>query len=317
MGRFRRLLAREGEPRVGEPVDSIARHLERLVFRLGLAMLLAALLFVAALDERTAALVALALANMGVVMVASWRFGATGRWATVALAALCWTGAMELRNLRWPPEVPWWDAGLRLAILGTLAAGVSAFRAAIGRLLRTEDVLAASLVRERDSARRDRLTRLWNSRYFHEVLEQELARCRRYGRPFGLLLVDLDGFKAVNDTAGHQAGDHVLQVVGQVLRENCRATDFPARLGGDEFAVVLPEATSEMVHRYAAKLVALIAAAPFPPDLPRVTASVGGVAFREAPASARAAVAAADHAMYSAKRDGKNRAFVAQAERTR
>jgi diguanylate cyclase (GGDEF)-like protein len=308
-GRLRRMLGREDEPRVGEPVQSIAHHLDRLVVRLGLSGILAALLFVAVFEERVAAEVALGLANMGVVMVASWRFGPVWRWLTVLVAGLGWTAAAEWRHLPWP--VPWWETGLRLGVLATLAAGVSTFHAAIGRLLRTEDVLAATVVRERDLARRDRLTRLWNSRYFHEVLEQELARCRRYGRPFGLLLVDLDGFKAVNDTAGHLAGDLVLQVVGRVLRDNTRATDVPARLGGDEFAVILPEATGEMVTRSAAKLVSLVAEAPFPGDLPRVTASVGGVAFATAPESAKAAIAAADAAMYAAKREGKNRSHVA------
>jgi diguanylate cyclase (GGDEF)-like protein len=291
-------------------VDSSATHLERLVLRLGLTGLLAALLFVAVLDERSAAAVALGLANMGVVVVTSWRFGALGRWLTVVVAAAVWSAASELAGLAWPAAISWWDTGLRLGVLVTLAGGVSTFRAAIVRLLRTEDVLAATVVRERDSARRDRLTRLWNSRYLHEVLEQEIARCRRYDRPFGLLLVDLDGFKAVNDTAGHPAGDHVLQIVGGLLRDNCRATDVPARLGGDEFAVVLPEASGEMVRQYAAKLVALVAAAPFPADLPRVTASIGGVVFHEAPGSPRAAIAAADAAMYAAKRKGKNRSFV-------
>jgi diguanylate cyclase (GGDEF)-like protein len=306
-----RIWRRDREPRVGEPVESIAHHLDRLVVRLGLTGLLAGLLFIAVLDERAAAEVALALANMGVVVVASWRLGPIWRWTTVVMAALGWTAAAEWTAFRWPPVVPWWEGGLRLAVLVTLGAGVSAFHSAIARLLRTEDVLAATVVRERDSARRDRLTRLWNARYFHEVLEQEMARCRRYGRPFGLLLVDLDGFKAVNDTAGHLAGDGVLQVVGRILRENCRATDVPARLGGDEFVVILPEATGEMVRLYAAKLVGLIATAPFPPELPRVTASVGGVAFTAAPASAKAALSAADQAMYAAKREGKNRSVVA------
>ncbi len=306
-----RMLRREREPRVGEPVESIAHYLDRLVVRLGLTGLLAGLLLIAVLDERAAAEVALALANMGVVVVASWRFGRLWRWVAVALAAVCWTAAAELRDIAWPAAFPWWQTGLRLAVLVTLAAGVSTFHAAMGRLLRTEDALAATVVRERDSARRDRLTRLWNSRYFHEVLEQEMARCRRYGRPFGLLLVDLDGFKAVNDTAGHLAGDVVLQIVGRVLRDNCRATDVPARLGGDEFAVILPEATTEMVRRYAAKLVGLVAQAPFPADLPRVTASVGGVAFTTPPASAKTALGAADEAMYAAKRAGKNRSVVA------
>lgn len=311
MVRLGRRRAGSGEPRVGQPVDSIASHLQRLVVRLGLAGLLAALLFVGALDDRTAAEVALSLANMGVVVVASWRFRPAGRWATVLLAALCWTGAkLDLRALDWPPVIPWWDGAMRLGVLVSLAVTVDAFRETIRRLVRTEDALAATLLRERDSARRDRLTRLWNSRYLHEALEREIARCSRYGRPFGLLLVDLDGFKAVNDTAGHLAGDRVLQLVGDVLRRNCRATDVPARLGGDEFAVILPEASDDMVHQYAAKLVALVAAVEFAPGLPPVTASVGGVAFSRAPASGRAALVAADEAMYAAKRAGKNRAYV-------
>jgi diguanylate cyclase (GGDEF)-like protein len=216
--------------------------------------------------------------------------------------------------MRWG-EVPRpdlaWAAALRLGALASVAVTVNAFRTAVERLLRSEDALALSLLRERDSARRDRLTRLWNARYLHESLEQEIYRCRRYGRPFGLLIVDLDGFKAVNDTAGHEAGDRVLQTVGRVLRENCRASDIPGRLGGDEFAVILPEASSLTVPRYARKLVELIGRAPFPPGLPRVTASVGAVAFERAPDSVRAALAAADAAMYAAKRDGKNRVMLA------
>ena len=301
---------------MGEPIDSIASSLRRLVVRLALAGFLAGVLLVAALDARTAAEVAFSLANMAVVALASWRFKPTERWGIVLLATTFWTaGQLEVwPELGWPPTLPWWDAALRLGVLGSLAVGVSGFRTAIERLLRTEDTLAATLVRERDSARRDRLTRLWNARFFHEALEQEIVRCRRYNRPFGLLVVDLDGFKGVNDTAGHLAGDLVLQVVGRVLHENCRASDIPARFGGDEFAVILPEASSLTVRRSAAKLVALIADADFPEGLPRVTASIGGVAFSRAPESVKTALKAADDALYAAKREGKNRSFVPRAE---
>jgi len=316
MAGARRRRPRDREPRVGEPIDSIASHLQRLVLRLGLAGLLAGGLLVAALERPVAAEVGLALATMAVVVVTSWRYRPLGRWLTVLLSALVWTAAsVGLPVFQWPPDDSARDAVLRLGALASLALGVSGFRQAIERLLRTEDTLAASLVRERDLARRDRLTRLWNTRYFHDALEQEIARCQRYGRPFGLLVLDLDGFKAVNDTAGHLAGDVVLQIVGQVLRDNCRTTDVPARLGGDEFAVILPEASSLTVREYAARLVGLIARAEFPADLPRVTASVGGIAFSRAPASPKAALAAADEAMYAAKQSGKNRFFVPLAER--
>ena len=207
-----------------------------------------------------------------------------------------------------PPETLAWHVGLRLAALASVAATVGAGR--VRRLLRTEDALALSLLRERDSARRDRLTRLWNSRYLHEALEREIYRCRRYGRPFGLLVVDLDGFKAVNDSSGDEAGDRVLQAVGRVIRENCRTTDIPARLGGDEFAVILPEASRLTVPRYALKFVDLVSHLPFPSGQPHVTASVGAVAFERAPVSVETALAAADEAMYAAKREGKNRVVV-------
>jgi diguanylate cyclase (GGDEF)-like protein len=268
---------------------------------------------VATLDGRTAGEVLLALGCMGVVLAASWTLGPAGQWTTVAVAAAWWTLTREFEHLGWPPRLPaaagWATLG-RLLALASLAATVSAFRLAVRGLLRAEDVLAASLVRERDSARRDPLTRLWNARHLHEGLEREIARCRRYGRPFGLLVLDLDGFKAVNDAAGHAAGDAVLQAVGRILRESCRATDLPARLGGDEFAVVLPETSRLTLPHYAARLVERVAGAPGPPGLPRVTASVGCVAFERAPASLRAALAETDDAMYAAKRLGKNRFVV-------
>jgi diguanylate cyclase (GGDEF)-like protein len=266
------------------------------------------------LDPRAGADVALALGYVAIVALASWRFRPAGRWATVGLATAGWSAAPLVAagalaaGLR--PDALAWHVGLRLLALASVAATVGAGRAAVRRLLRMEDALTLSLLRERDSARRDRLTRLWNSRYLHEALEGEIHRCRRYARPFGLLIVDLDGFKAVNDTAGHEAGDRVLQAVGRVIRENCRVTDIPARLGGDEFAVLLPEASRLTVPRYALKLVDLIGRAPLPPGLPRVTASVGGVAFERAPDSVEAALGAADEAMYAAKREGKNRVVV-------
>jgi len=292
-------------------VDQGAARLSTLAGRLGVGLLPAAACVVLTLDRRAGADVALALVHIGIVAVASWRFPPAGRWATVGLATAGWSAAQLVGT-----GAGWADlraedlarhAGLRLLALASVAATVGACRTAVRRLLRTEDALALSLLRERDSARRDRLTRLWNSRYLHEALDREIYRCRRYGRPFGLLVVDLDGFKAVNDTAGHEAGDRVLQAVGRVIRENCRATDIPARLGGDEFAVILPEASSLTVPRYALKLVDLIDRLPFPPGLPRVTASVGAVAFERAPESVEAALGAADEAMYAAKREGKHR----------
>jgi diguanylate cyclase (GGDEF)-like protein len=296
-------------------VDGAGRELDTLVLRVAGGLGLSALGLAATLDGPASAQALVGLGNLGVTAVASWHLAPAGRWTTVALAAAGWTGAtLDPRVLDWRPGT--WsvslgpllgDGAVRLGALAALSVTVTSVRAARRRVLRTEDALALRLLRERDSARRDRLTRLWNARYLHEALELEIARARRYGRPFGLLLLDLDGFKAVNDSAGHLAGDAVLQAVGRAIRRSCRATDVPARLGGDEFVVILPEASRLTVPRYAERLVAEIARAPFPPGLPRVTASVGAVAFDRAPATARAALAVADEAMYAAKRDGKNR----------
>ena len=299
------------------PVTGSTGSLVRLPTWLGLGSALAAALFLMTLERAAIAPVGLGLAHAGVAAVAGWCFAPAGRWATIGLAAITWTAAgLDPASLGWAG--PAWrgvagDTALRLATLGSVALTLGQARRAVRGVLRTEGALAVTLVQERDSARRDRLTRLWNARYLYEALEREIARCRRYGRPFGLLVLDLDGFKAVNDSRGHAAGDEVLQVVARVLHENCRVTDVPARLGGDEFAVILPEASSLTVPRYAAKLVDLVARAPFPPGGPPVTASIGGVAFERAPGSVKAALAQADVAMYTAKREGKNRYAVAVA----
>jgi diguanylate cyclase (GGDEF)-like protein len=302
------------------PVVPSERSLGRLPVQLGLGFTLAGALFLTTLDRAAAPPVGLGLAHIGIALVAGWAFAPAGRWATVGLAALAWTAA-DIDPTALPWTLPGWrglarDGALRLATLATVTVTIGLARRAVHGVLRTEDTLAVTLLQERDSARRDRLTRLWNPRYLHEALDLEIARCRRYGRPFGLLVLDLDGFKAVNDTQGHAAGDLVLQAVGRVLHENCRINDVPARLGGDEFAVILPEASSLTVPRYAAKLVHLVARVPLPPGCPPITASIGGVAFERAPESAKAALAQADAVMYTAKREGKNRHAVTVAGAT-
>jgi len=311
---------RAGPPSPPAPVVASERSLGRLPIRLGLGFALAGALFLTTLDRAAIPPVGLGLAHIGIALVAGWCFAPAGRWATVGLAALAWTAAdLDPTSLAW--TVPGWrgmvrDGALRLATLATVTVTIGLARRTVRGVLQTEDTLAVTLLQERDSARRDRLTRLWNPRALYEALELEIGRCRRYGRPFGLLVLDLDGFKAVNDTQGHAAGDLVLQAVGKVLHENCRINDVPARLGGDEFAVILPEASSLTVPRYAAKLVDLVARVPLPPGCPPVTASIGGLAFERAPESAKAALAQADAAMYMAKREGKNRYTVTVAGAT-
>jgi diguanylate cyclase (GGDEF)-like protein len=93
-----------------------------------------------------------------------------------------------------------------------------------------------------DMAMRDDLTQLCNRRYFYERLQRDLEEARGFERPLGVLMLDVDGLKSINDSHGHKVGDAVLVAAAKLLREHTRACDVPARIGGDEFAVILPEA---------------------------------------------------------------------------
>ncbi len=103
-------------------------------------------------------------------------------------------------------------------------------------------------------ARRDELTGAGNYRALHERLAEEIARHRRHGREFSLVLLDLDGFKAVNERHGHLAGDRLLTEVGIALRDEVRGEDSVFRQGGDEFAVIVPETDAEEAFEVAARL---------------------------------------------------------------
>jgi diguanylate cyclase (GGDEF)-like protein len=153
------------------------------------------------------------------------------------------------------------------------------------------------------------LTGVANPRAFLEALERELARMRRTGAPLTLAYVDLDRFKAVNDTLGHAAGDDLLCDIAQALSSALRSVDVVARLGGDEFGVLLPETTAETaLVALERALDALRARFRAVERLPQgVGATIGAVVFKHAPHSAEAAIKAADDRMYEAKQSGRDR----------
>jgi diguanylate cyclase (GGDEF)-like protein len=157
----------------------------------------------------------------------------------------------------------------------------------------------------------DELTGLSNRRAFDEAMTREVERSKRFVSPLGLVLFDLDNFKSVNDTYGHQQGDVVLREVARVLRETSREIDVPARYGGEELAVVLPGTDLEGAYNLAERVREGVEALRIPLLLEhgtlRLTTSAGVASLPETADDEEALLAAADTALYDAKRNGKNR----------
>ncbi len=160
----------------------------------------------------------------------------------------------------------------------------------------------------------DPLTGLFNRRRFEEELERAVAHARRYERECAVLLIDLDGFKYVNDTLGHSFGDELVTRIASLLQGALRETDVVARLGGDEFAVILPQVDISQALHVSDKILAAVKnhAIVLGEDRhARVTASIGITTFEsDSERTAEELVVEADIAMYEAKEDGKNRASV-------
>jgi diguanylate cyclase (GGDEF)-like protein len=155
----------------------------------------------------------------------------------------------------------------------------------------------------------DGMTGLNNRRHFHVLAESEWSRFKRYGRPLALLMIDIDLFKSINDSYGHDAGDAVIRSVAQILQNQKRASDIAARLGGEEFALILPEATLDSAMAAAERLRQLVADCVISfEDRPiSVTISVGVSACRADTAGIDELLKQADVALYEAKRTGRNR----------
>lgn len=160
----------------------------------------------------------------------------------------------------------------------------------------------------REQAIRDALTGLFNRRYLEEVLGQELVRAARENYPISVVLMDVDRFKALNDTHGHPAGDQVLRALGQALLANIRRSDIACRYGGEEFVVLLPGAPLAVALKRAEAWRAAFAAAPLAHNGQslRCTFSAGVAVYPDHGAEGEAVLQAADRALYAAKAAGRN-----------
>lgn len=155
---------------------------------------------------------------------------------------------------------------------------------------------------------RDALTGLLNRRAFNERLQEEIDRSTRYGDRFALILLDIDHFKTVNDTFGHDVGDRVLSWVGRLMEDHTRSADVPFRVGGEEFAVIAPGTDTDTASIVAGRLVELVAEARPPVEI-EITLTVSG-GYAACPAHGRQThllYHAADQALLRAKAEGRNR----------
>ena len=244
------------------------------------------------LDLWTGAELSFSIFYLVPVGLIAWRAG--GRWAMVTscVATLGWTWADFSDGWVYAHSAVW-NAFIRFiyfALVGYLVASVK-----------------SSLEREHRLSRTDALTGAMNKFAFQEFTEAELERVRRYPHPLSIAYIDLDNFKAVNDTHGHAEGDRVLKTVVEALQTVMRKTDAVARLGGDEFAVVMIETNPDEVRQAFSKAQTSLLAAMRRERWP-VTFSIGIVTFLEPPHSLDDMLNIADELMYSAKNNGKNRA---------
>jgi diguanylate cyclase (GGDEF)-like protein len=188
----------------------------------------------------------------------------------------------------------------RWLIVVTMLIGVGGL---ISQLQATVDQLFDRLS---DTARRDPLTGLLNRRGFEERLDAELAKARRGDRSVALILADLDHFKTVNDRLGHPAGDAALMRVAEILNGVGRRGDTVARMGGEEFIFIVPDADSDQAYELAERVRVEIEEE-FAEQPVKLTVSCGAVSFPADGLTADTLMAAADQALYGAKRGGRNR----------
>ncbi|MBI2827613.1 MAG: diguanylate cyclase [Planctomycetia bacterium] len=183
------------------------------------------------------------------------------------------------------------------------------------RILYLQDQLIASREALRAMAMHDSLTKLWNRAAILDVLTNEVCRSQRQGLSVGVILADLDHFKAINDTYGHLAGDAVLREVANVMRSTTRPYDAVGRHGGEEFLIVLPGCDQINAASHAERLRTAISQVSIetPEGPARVTVSMGvAVSSQEPVGDVYGLIRMADEALYRAKRLGRNRVECAQ-----
>jgi diguanylate cyclase (GGDEF)-like protein len=191
-------------------------------------------------------------------------------------------------------------------MLGTIDQQAAEINSFTSRLDAAYKELESTNARLKETSFKDEVTGLYNRRFFSLRLEEELSRYRRFNHPVSVVLLDLDGFKAVNDDFGHAVGDDTLRDIAQILMKHSRGINVVSRYGGDEFAVLLVETSKAGARLYADRIREVVAKYPFSHGKV-ITASFGVASLPDdEAATAEDLFRAADDALYAAKRGGKN-----------
>ncbi|MBP6178558.1 MAG: GGDEF domain-containing protein [Anaerolineales bacterium] len=180
--------------------------------------------------------------------------------------------------------------------------------------VRIQDALQKSEADLREQSVRDYLTGLFNRRYMEETLERDLMRATRNHLSLGVIMLDVDDFKTINDSHGHAAGDQILRELGKIILNQVRGEDIPCRYGGDEFIIILPDAPRTVIYDRARLLCEKARQFDYQFEgysLNEVTISIGLATFPEHGATSSAILRIADSALYRAKHAGRGQMVIA------
>ncbi len=246
---------------------------------------------VAAIDISTGPELAFSVFYLGPIMLVTWFAGRGWGLAFDLFAAIAWLAADDASGEIYSnPAIPFWNAMVRFAFFAIVTFLLPALRA---------------LATEREFARTDTLTRATSRRHFMELAQRETTRAARAGQSFALAYLDLDGFKEVNDTLGHEAGDDLLRSVVDRARQCLRKGDTLARLGGDEFVILLTGVGPDESRGILDAVQTAISDVGFREHQP-ITCSIGVVTCQGTTLPVEELIRRADALMYSVKKAGKN-----------
>jgi diguanylate cyclase (GGDEF)-like protein len=272
-------------------MNLLTRLLTRMQNRVAWIIAIASFVVLGLLRRTTDAEYAFASVAIVPVFLVAWTGGRVQGFVASALAVLMWVCSEVLSEHDFAETwVPYLNGFSRLAT----------YCLVVHLTVRTRELLAKQV----EMATHDPLTNLLNRRAFLEIGSAESNRARRYGHPLTVVFLDLDNFKNLNDTRGHEIGDAALVAVATAMNDSLRRTDTAARLGGDEFAVILPEIDQYAVREACEKLSSTIHHA-LDAFLP-VRVSVGVAWFAHPPQDFSKMLAVADALMYRVKGEGQH-----------